>query len=146
MEETDAYEAGGQGDGIGIQQIAVIAGLTDVPAFAAVTYFLFGDPLYGALAGAFTGLGIYLFLPWATSGDGDAGSSTGSPDTGIDAAIDGFHRGAAGMALGSAGIVFLAWLFVDESAPLIGLAGAIVLAAAEYAVLSQVFPRNLSES
>lgn len=140
MEETSASEVETGQEGIGIQQIAAIAGLTDVPAFAAITYLQFGEPFSGAVAGLLTGLGIYLFLPWAASGDGDSGSS-GSVDAGAGAASGGLHPGAAGAALMSAGVLFLAVQFTDFD-PLLGLAGALVLAAVEYAVLSQVLPRD----
>lgn len=139
MEETGAHETDGETDGFDVQQLAAFAALTDVPAFAAVTHFTFGEPFSGAVAGLLTGLGIYLFLPWAASGDQDVGPS-GGVDAGISAESGGLHPGAAGGALMSAGVLFLAVQFTDFD-PLLGLAGALVLAAAEYAVLSQVLPR-----
>lgn len=44
--------------------VGVAGGVMNVVAFSAVGYIALGSVAYGAIAGAFGGVGSYLFLPW----------------------------------------------------------------------------------
>lgn len=120
-------------------RIGLAAGTMDVVVFAFIGYALFEDPILGAAAGLLVGTGIYLFLSSFLAGDLEAEEGESSRDATRERATAGFHRPAAGLAIGPAGIVLFAWRFASEDV-LIGAAGALVFAAIAYVVLSRVLP------
>ncbi|WP_207592559.1 hypothetical protein [Halomontanus rarus] len=121
-------------------RIGLAAGAMDVVVFTFIGYTLFEDPILGAAAGLLVGTGIYLFLSSFLAGDLEAEEGESSRDATVEPDTGrGFHRPAAGLAIGPAGIVLFAWRFASEDV-LIGAAGALVFAAIAYVVLSRVLP------
>lgn len=117
------------------ERLGIAAGAMDAAVFTYLGHVLFEDPAFGALVGGIVGLGMYLFLPSVlTAETGDGVEERGGATAG------GFHRPAAGFALGSGGIVLLATRFASVDL-LTGAAAVVVLVAIEYGVVSRLLPR-----
>lgn len=108
---------------------AVLAGIT----FVYVTEILFQEMLLSLGAGAFVGVGIYLYLPYLFDRNEELDGDVAVPDLG-DA-----HVGAAGGALMAAPVVALSVRFVVESA-VTSLAAGLAFAIVAYLVLSFTLP------
>ncbi|MCU4744446.1 hypothetical protein OB955_21325 [Halobacteria archaeon AArc-m2/3/4] len=135
---TDSGEDPFEGSPLTPDRIGFAAGVMDVAVFAFLGHVLFEDPVVGAVSGLLVGIGVYLFLSSFLAGDFEEGDD--ARDAAVDPGTDtGFHRPAAGLALGPAGIVLFAWRFTSEDV-LIGATGALVFAAVAYVVLSRVLP------
>ncbi|MFC3957382.1 hypothetical protein [Halovivax cerinus] len=119
--------------------LGAVFGCIDVVAFGVVGFFVFGDPVAGALAGLFVGTGIFLFLPlFIASSEVDDGLP-GMESNANSHPVRSFHRLAAGLALVSGGLTYFSYLFVAESfVPALPI-GLLVVAVA-YVSLSFVMP------
>lgn len=115
-----------------------VIGVGDVVMFAIIGLLLFDDIVFGAIAGALTGVGTVWFLSWSL-GSNDADSR--AEPAGLTAQI---HRGAAGAALMGSGIIAIALMFVREE-PLFALGLGLGVAIVEYPILSRVLPKDVDE-
>lgn len=119
-----------------------IAGLVTLAALAGAGFVATESPLASIAAGALTGAGTYLMLPYtirrAAVENGDRSEDDMSGEETL--ARGGFHPGAAGYALSGSGIVVLAVMFVVED-PLLAVPAGVAIAVLEYTVLSRVLPR-----
>jgi len=119
-----------------------IAGLFTFAALAGAGYMATESALAAVAAGALSGAGTYLMLPYtirrAAVENGDLSEDELGGEENL--ARGGFHPGAAGYAFSTAGIVVIAVMFVVED-PLIAVPVGFVLPLLEYTVLSQVLQR-----
>jgi len=118
-----------------------IAGLFTFGALAGVGFLAVESALVGIVAGALSGTGTYLMLPYTIRRAAIENGELSEDDLGGEEnlARGGFHPGAAGYALSTSGIVVIAVMLAMEEA-LVAVAAGVALPIAEYTVLSRVLP------
>ncbi|OLZ42165.1 hypothetical protein A6E15_14830 [Natrinema saccharevitans] len=116
-------------------------GVLELPVFGYLGFVLFGQPVFGAFVGLVVGLGTYLSFP-ALVADDDPSDVEMTPEP-VGDRLRRFHRTAAGLALPPAGILLLAWRFVNENV-LLGTLATAVIGLAIYAPLAVLLPRRRS--
>lgn len=121
-------------------------------AIAYVGYLVFEDPVYGAVAGAFSGVGTFLLFQYVLAGglaDGDSATGAdGSQPQGVAESGaggrqtgGGVHTGAAGFALDAGGVTMIAAGFATDGRLPIGILAAVAVSLVGYVVLDRMLPR-----
>jgi len=119
-----------------------IAGLFTFAALAGAGFLATESAVAAVVAGALSGSGTYLMLPYFIRRAAVQNGELSEDDLGGEEnlARGGLHPGAAGYAFSTAGMVVIALMFVFED-PLIAIPAGVALPVLEYAVLSRVLPR-----
>ena len=119
------------------QKIGISVGLVGGGLSGMAVYSNLGDLPAGLVMTVLTGVGLYFLLPYVVPPrDEETGFLIAASEE-----TDGFHVGAAGVAVTGGGFFFMAGLFTfDQVVPALGIA--CVFALVEYLVFSRVLPRG----
>lgn len=126
-----------------LEYLAAAAAVVVLPVFTYMGYLLFEDPLWGGVAGLLVAAGTYLFTPPLASAQAATMGTAGGerPDAGtVGGPLGGFHRAAAGLALGMAGVAVLATGFAVPEDLLLGVLVGALVAVIAYLPLSWLLP------
>lgn len=110
--------------------LQAVCAVVSAAIFVFAVEMVFEDLPFAIAVGVLAGVGTLLTIRWIGTMSGEEHEATGL-----------LHDGAAGMAIeGGAAVAFAAYFFVES--PVVALGAGVVLAAVEYAVLSQFLPET----